>query len=78
MDDPFLIALKEVTKTTKKSKSNLGGDFVRDHQGFGMKKNISIFSCKKYSCSVAEDSVVRLSQLPYSRSQKRGDSNYLR
>ncbi|KAL1546866.1 hypothetical protein AAHA92_23409 [Salvia divinorum] len=60
MDDPFLIAYKEVTKSTKKGKS----------QGFGfgvMKKNISIFSCKQSSCGVAGDNVVRLSRLPLSR-----------
>ncbi|KAG6438081.1 hypothetical protein SASPL_103017 [Salvia splendens] len=63
MDDPFLIAYKEVTKSTKKGKS----------QGFGfgvMKKNISIFSCKQSSCGVAGDSVVRLSRLPLSRSRR--------
>ncbi|KAG6434726.1 hypothetical protein SASPL_106368 [Salvia splendens] len=63
MDDPFLIAYKEVTKSTKKGKS----------QGFGfgvMKKNISIFSCKQSSCGVAGDNVVRLSRLPLSRSRR--------
>ncbi|PIN11612.1 hypothetical protein CDL12_15797 [Handroanthus impetiginosus] len=64
IDDPFWIAYKEVTKSTRK-----GG------QGLGLTKNMSIFSCKKSSCSVAEDSVVRLSQLPISRSRRHGDYN---
>ncbi|PIN04017.1 hypothetical protein CDL12_23450 [Handroanthus impetiginosus] len=64
IDDPFLIAYKEVTKSTRK------GD-----QGLGLMKNMSIFSCKKSSCRVAEDSVVRLSQLPLSRSRRDGEYN---
>lgn len=58
-DDPFLIAYREVTKSTRKGKG-----------GSVMKKNMSIFSCKQSSCSVAEDSVVRFSQLPISKSRK--------
>ncbi|KAK4428711.1 hypothetical protein Salat_1170900 [Sesamum alatum] len=67
IDDPFLIAYKEVTKSNKKSKG-LGGS--KGDQGFGLMKNMAIFSCKQSSCGVAEDSVVRLSQLPISRSHK--------
>lgn len=66
-DDPFLIAYKEVTKSTKKGKSLSAN---KGDQVFGLMKNISIFSCKQSSCSVAEDSVVRLSQLPISRSRR--------
>lgn len=58
-DDPFLIAYREVTKSTRKGK---GGSVT--------KKNLSIFSCKQSSCSVAEDSVVRFSHLPISKSRK--------
>lgn len=58
-DDPFLIAYREVTKSTKQG---MGGVMK--------KKNMSIFSCKQSSCSVAEDSVVRLSQLPISKSRR--------
>ncbi|KAL2232690.1 UNVERIFIED_CONTAM: hypothetical protein Sindi_1449000 [Sesamum indicum] len=67
IDDPFLIAYKEVTKSSKKSKA-LGGS--KGDQGFGLMKNMANFSCKQSSCGVAEDSVVRLSQLPISRSHK--------
>ncbi|KAL8494604.1 hypothetical protein ACS0TY_025441 [Phlomoides rotata] len=64
IDDPFLIAYKEVTKSTKKGK-NLG-----DHKTV-MKKNMSIFSCKNSSsCSVVEDGVVGLGQFPISKSRK--------
>ncbi|KAL0361160.1 UNVERIFIED_CONTAM: hypothetical protein Sradi_3800500 [Sesamum radiatum] len=67
IDDPFLIAYKEVTKSSKKSKALDGS---KGDQGFGLMKNMAIFSCKQSSCGVAEDSVVRLSQLPISRSNK--------
>ncbi|KAI3465237.1 hypothetical protein Pfo_021900 [Paulownia fortunei] len=72
IDDPFLIAYKEVTKSTKKGKS-LGAN--KGDQGLGVMKNMSIFSCKQSSCSVTEDSVVKLSQLPISRSHRDGASN---
>ncbi|KAG8377451.1 hypothetical protein BUALT_Bualt08G0034300 [Buddleja alternifolia] len=66
IDDPFLIAYKEVTKSSKRGK-RLSGD--KGDQGFGL-KNMSIFSCKQYSSCVMEDSLVRLSQLPISKSHK--------
>lgn len=58
MDDPFLIAYNEVTKSDHtKGKSP-------DHE-FGLfKSNMSIFSCKKSSCNVMEDNIVRLSKVP--------------
>lgn len=68
-DDPFLIAYKECTKSSRKGNKFLGG-FSKDDFGFGMKnkkKNKSIFSCKN-SCSVMEDNVIKVSQLPISRS----------
>lgn len=65
-DDPFLIAYKEVTKSTKKGKFSGTEESKGDQIRFGIMKNISIFSCKQSSCGV-DDSVVRLSQLPISR-----------
>ncbi|CAI9772132.1 unnamed protein product [Fraxinus pennsylvanica] len=65
IEDPFLMAYKECTKSTRKGK--MTGREV--DQGIGLfKKNVpvSVFSCKK-SCSVREDSIVRLSHLPVSR-----------
>lgn len=78
-DDPFLIAYKECTKTSRKGKF-LGGLSKDDFGYFGMKKknnNMSVFSCK-HSCSVREESVINLSQLPISRSlrEKRGLRRY--
>ncbi|KAH6764904.1 hypothetical protein C2S51_016153 [Perilla frutescens var. frutescens] len=72
IDDPFLIAYREVTKSIRKGK---GVGANKEDQRFGviMKKNMSIFSCKQSSCSVVEDSVVRFSQLPISRSSSRSD-----
>lgn len=82
MDDPFLIAYKEVTKSTKKGKALYGGNSnnnskLGDQAGLGLIKSMSIFSCKQSSPSshVAENSVVRLSKLPISRSQRDGASN---
>lgn len=34
------------------------------------RKNVSIFSCKSSSCSVTDDSIVRISQLPISNGEK--------
>ncbi|KAL1539645.1 hypothetical protein AAHA92_24099 [Salvia divinorum] len=59
IDDPFLIAYKEVTKSTKKGKPC-------SRPKKGVMKNMSIFSCKS-SCGVSEGNAVRLSQLPLSR-----------
>ncbi|CAA3007005.1 Hypothetical predicted protein [Olea europaea subsp. europaea] len=72
-DDPFLIAYKECTKSTRKGKTTSCAG-REDDKGFGLiKKNVSVsgsvFSCKK-SCSVREDSIVRLSQLSVSRSSR--------
>lgn len=62
-DDPFLLAYQECTKSTKKGKAN------RDEVDFGIlkKSSMSFFSCK-HSCSVRDDSIVRISQLPISKS----------
>ncbi|XP_039009757.1 uncharacterized protein LOC120138323 [Hibiscus syriacus] len=51
-NDPFLAAYKECTKSTKKGKKD----------GSGLKRLFS-FSCKR-SCSVRDDNIVRVSQLP--------------
>ncbi|KAL7154933.1 hypothetical protein ABFS83_03G037600 [Erythranthe nasuta] len=75
MDDPFLNAYKEVTKSTKKGKSLLGGIKGDDNQGLGLMKSVSVFSCKQRSCGVAEDSVIKLSQLRISRSHRDGATN---
>lgn len=76
--DPFYMAQKECTKSSRKG-NNIFGGFInsKDDFGFGMnkkKKNNtkSIFSCKN-SCSVMEDniSIIKVShnnQLPISRS----------
>ncbi|KAL4585044.1 hypothetical protein LXL04_009657 [Taraxacum kok-saghyz] len=48
-DDPFLIAYKECTKSNKK--------------GTLMRNNSFLGSCK-YSCSVRDDSIVRVSHIP--------------
>lgn len=64
MDDPFLIAYKEVTKSTRKGKPS------SEDQGFKVMKNISIFSCKQSSCGVVQDSVVRFGDLPISKSRR--------
>ncbi|CAI9777199.1 unnamed protein product [Fraxinus pennsylvanica] len=62
IDDPFLIAYKECTKSTRKGKTTSCAG-REDNKGFGLtKKNVpvSVFSCKK-SCSVREDSIIKLS-----------------
>ncbi|XVE95061.1 hypothetical protein REPUB_Repub02eG0064000 [Reevesia pubescens] len=56
-DDPFLAAYKECTKSTRKGKKD---------EGSGLKKGMFNFSCKK-SCSVRNDNLVRISQLPLER-----------
>ncbi|PSR99934.1 Stimulated by retinoic acid protein [Actinidia chinensis var. chinensis] len=64
-DDPFLTAYKECTKSS----------FRRGRFGyFGtLRKNMStIFSCT-HSCSVRDDSMVRISQLPISKSEREHD-----
>ncbi|CAN4095318.1 unnamed protein product [Withania somnifera] len=78
-DDPFYMAYKECSKTSRKGRF-LGG-LSKDDCFIGMKKNnymSSVFSCK-HSCGVREDSVVmiNLSHLPISRSirEKRGIHN---
>ncbi|CAK9137668.1 unnamed protein product [Ilex paraguariensis] len=63
-DDPFLMAYRECTKSNGKGKLS-----SRDDVGLGSKKNMSFFSCKR-SCSVREDSLIRISQLPISKSQR--------
>ncbi|KAK2977683.1 hypothetical protein RJ640_006023 [Escallonia rubra] len=72
-DDPFLMAYKECTKTTRKGKVlGVGRDDIFGH---GFRKKMSNFSCKQ-SCSVMEDSMVRISQLPISKSQRERDGTH--
>ncbi|KAL3340325.1 hypothetical protein AABB24_028785 [Solanum stoloniferum] len=75
-DDPFYMAQKECTKSSRKGNDFFGGLISKDDFGFGMKKkkknnSMSFFSCKN-SCSVMEDniSIIKVShnQLPISRS----------
>ncbi|KAM3237530.1 hypothetical protein P3L10_012559 [Capsicum annuum] len=51
-DDPFDMAIKECTKSLRKSKADFG--FERKKK---KKNSMSNFSCKK-SCSVMEDSII--------------------
>ncbi|KVH98728.1 hypothetical protein Ccrd_023045 [Cynara cardunculus var. scolymus] len=55
-DDPFLIAYKECTKSNKK--------------GTLMRKNSFLASCK-HSCSVRDDSIVRVSHIPTSNADRK-------
>ncbi|KAI3685867.1 hypothetical protein L6452_35128 [Arctium lappa] len=55
-DDPFLIAYKECTKSNKK--------------GPLMRKNSFLGSCK-HSCTVRDDSIVRVSHIPTSNPDRR-------
>uniref|UniRef100_A0A5B7BYG1 Uncharacterized protein n=1 Tax=Davidia involucrata TaxID=16924 RepID=A0A5B7BYG1_DAVIN len=65
-DDPFLTAYKECTKSTRKGKLSTKKDGV----GFGIRKNMSIFSCKQ-SCSVRDDNMIKVSHhLPNSKSER--------
>ncbi len=59
-EDPFLAAYMECTKSIRKGKS------IKNDVGSGFKKNMLVFSCKR-SCSVRDDSLVRISQLPLER-----------
>ncbi|GAA0155426.1 hypothetical protein LIER_13157 [Lithospermum erythrorhizon] len=67
-DDPFMIAIKQCTK------SNGDDQSARNNSGFGMKKkkNKSLFSCKQ-SCNVVDGSILKVSQLPISKSQREND-----
>ncbi|CDP01013.1 unnamed protein product [Coffea canephora] len=65
-DDPFLLAYKECTKSTSKNHKGLSGVINRIDVGLGLKKNLSVFSCKHSGNNVIDDSVVRISQLPVS------------
>ena len=56
-DDPFLAAYKECTKSTSK------GKLAKKDGWSGLKKGMFSFSCKQ-SCSVRNDNLVRISQLP--------------
>lgn len=76
IDDPFLIAYKEVTKSTHNHKGKSSGAKKGDQRFGGVMKNVSIFSCKS-SCGVADDNLVRLSQLPISRSFRDWENIYL-
>ncbi|CAI9771343.1 unnamed protein product [Fraxinus pennsylvanica] len=67
IDDPFLMAYKECTKSSKNDQNPTRSS--GEDQGFGLKKNMSFFSCKK-SCSVIEDSIVHPSKLLVSRSMR--------
>ncbi|KAL3514363.1 hypothetical protein ACH5RR_027080 [Cinchona calisaya] len=69
-DDPFLIAYKECTKTTRKDDHKWSSGVISRVDGvFGLKNNLSIFSCK-HSNNVIDDSIFRVSQLPISKSQR--------
>ncbi|GER37487.1 hypothetical protein STAS_13891 [Striga asiatica] len=75
MNDPFLIAYKEVTKSEYKNDKGLIRSEKGD-RGLGALRNISMFSCKvQSSCIVEENSVIRFSQLPISRSYRNGGHN---
>lgn len=83
-DDPFLIAYKECTKSSRKDHIKLGkftttttgddGDDGDGHGGselrFGLKKNISFLNCKHSCSSLVSDSIISTSQFPVSRSRK--------
>ncbi|CAI9115988.1 OLC1v1017022C1 [Oldenlandia corymbosa var. corymbosa] len=75
-DDPFLIAYIECTKSTSRddlykrpSSTPSHGSRKGGGELFGIRKNLSIFSCK-HSSNVMESSIVRVSQLPASKSQR--------
>lgn len=68
IDDPFLIAYIECTKSARDDHKWSGVISKRDG-GFGIKKNLSLFSCK-HSSNVIDDSIVRVSQFPTSKSQR--------
>lgn len=70
-DDPFLLAYKECTKSNrKKDHKGLKGVMNRIDGGLGLRKNLSVFSCKQRSGNFTDDSIVRVSQLPVSKSQR--------
>ncbi|CAA2972748.1 Hypothetical predicted protein [Olea europaea subsp. europaea] len=71
IDDPFLMAYKECTKSSKNDKILTRS--IRENQGFGLKKNMSIFSCM--SCSVIENNIVQPSKLLVSRSMREKERN---
>lgn len=58
-DDPFLAAYNKCTKSS---------DNTRRGSNFKKKNGVNILSCKR-SCSVRDDSIVRISQLPIQRPQ---------
>ncbi|CAA0821050.1 Unknown protein [Striga hermonthica] len=75
-DDPFLIAYKEVTKSDYKKDKGLIRRSEKGDRGLGALRNIFMFSCKvQSSCIVQENSVVRFSELPISRSYRDGGHN---
>ncbi|KAJ9166368.1 hypothetical protein P3X46_021138 [Hevea brasiliensis] len=59
-DDPFLAAYKECTKSTNK-KAKLSKNLAA---GSGLRKGIFNLFCKN-CCSVRDDNLVRVSQIPY-------------
>ncbi|KAK9269905.1 hypothetical protein L1049_025478 [Liquidambar formosana] len=67
-EDPFLIAYMECTKSNRKGKMSTsdGKNGVRSRK----KKSMFDFSCKQ-SCSVMEDNVVKMSQVPRVQFQER-------
>lgn len=74
-DDPFLAAYKECTKTTRKDK--LSKNHAAGSAGLLRKGMFQFnFSCKQ-SCSVRDDNLVRISQLPYECDGER-DEKYWR
>jgi len=72
-DDPFLSAYMECTKssTRKGKKLLIGGG--KSGFGFGLRKSVSVFSCKNSCSTVRDDSMVRISQLPISKPEREGE-----
>ena len=65
IDDPFLAAYKECTKSTKKDKP------VKKNLGSGRRKGaIFDFTSCKQSCSVRDDNLLRVSQAPCERDKR--------
>ncbi|KDP41585.1 hypothetical protein JCGZ_15992 [Jatropha curcas] len=68
-DDPFLAAYKECTKSSTRSKAKVAGGSAGFSRS-GLRKGMFKLSCKS-SCSVRDDNLVRVSQLPYETDRKR-------
>ncbi|KAJ7966493.1 SWI/SNF-related matrix-associated actin-dependent regulator of chromatin subfamily A-like protein [Quillaja saponaria] len=63
-EDPFLAAYKECTKSHKSSGKIITNKLPKIDVGSGVRKSLFVFSCKR-SCSVRDDNLVRISQLPF-------------